>query len=318
LFHSGNGISGAGLVAIPPTDEELFAAKDRSVDDAHRWAQNELLKRQPVFADVPSDWPTDGVARVARAATSLSGFFLLLHWTVGKRPLEQTTIEKQGYDLALGKAVSEFNRDMRELMNAFAIGYYEIARKATGTKVIEIGDWSGRSVGSIVWEIGSSLHTSLTGGKGGEGYQPVTPGAKGSFSRLRTWVDETPLCDLKKLEILMTDELDAINRLLTTQLPPSKPKQAVAESVPPDGPVPPNKLWFNGKSFELEKVPFALITYMWGKDKAVFSQLTNAVWPDDAPSDGAFHNAKARVNAVLVELGYPKSLSKRQEFVLFE
>ena len=84
-----------------------------------------------------------------------------------------------------------------------------------------------------------------------------------------------------------------------------------------DGPVPPNKLQWNGKAVDVEPLVFRLIEYMWTRDRAEGKAVVDIIWGTD--SDKTYHNLKdpiSKAGKTLVDVGVPWSLSRKDGFVL--
>jgi hypothetical protein len=211
------------------TAEKLFAANDNRIDDAIAWAESEFGGisiaisgeieltadgQESDFSKVPDDWPIDLFQRGACAARSLVLELLFLHNLAAISIDPSNAINEKSLDsILLPGFIRWFNRDMRELMAAYRSEYYRIARKATATRTVRVGEWFGRSSASIVCEIGASLHSKLCGKTyswTNETYLPVKACASGTFARLQKWADNSSLRDLNELLIVMTDEHDAI------------------------------------------------------------------------------------------------------------
>ncbi|WP_397569044.1 hypothetical protein [Schlesneria sp. T3-172] len=116
--------------------------------------------------------------------------------------------------------------------------------------------------------------------------------------------------------------IQELERLKVFISPPSVTPSHGCDPLPephPDGPEAPNKIWINGKSRQLQPKAFAMINYMWGKSQAHESHVMKTMWkPNKDPVDGTFSNSVTMINNAFLELDYPKSLKRRDGFLVFE
>lgn len=85
------------------------------------------------------------------------------------------------------------------------------------------------------------------------------------------------------------------------------------QATQPDGPdLVLSRFWWQGKLFEMEPIPSKLLRLMWGKEEIELEDdtLNAAVWGHE-PSDNAVKSAIKKVNAVLTQAGYRRTLGIR-------
>jgi HEAT repeat protein len=73
----------------------------------------------------------------------------------------------------------------------------------------------------------------------------------------------------------------------------------------PDGPEPPDKLWWGGRYAELTPQPFTLLRYMWKKDWVAEEVVGKHVWEGGSWSTNQLKVALNKVNQALEEVGVP-------------
>jgi len=86
-----------------------------------------------------------------------------------------------------------------------------------------------------------------------------------------------------------------------------------------DGPVPPNKFRLKGKEYELELIPWRVLSYMWPlrEGKVEIQTLMDAVWSDSS-SDEALKSAIRRVNKLLEQAVFPLKLRQKLGYLMFD
>ena len=85
-----------------------------------------------------------------------------------------------------------------------------------------------------------------------------------------------------------------------------------------EGPRPPNQLWYRGRCFEMQPIPWRLLNHMWGEQRCTEQEVTEAVWGDDSAGDRALGNAIRRANTTLMQAEYPGTLRRKTGYVLFD
>jgi hypothetical protein len=92
---------------------------------------------------------------------------------------------------------------------------------------------------------------------------------------------------------------------------------AIRETVPPpDGPAPPNLLYWggNGVPHELPPIPWRMLQFMWGKESAPIEQVEAHVWGHDA-TDDAIKSALYDLNRRLAEIDVPLTYGRAGAYI---
>lgn len=93
-----------------------------------------------------------------------------------------------------------------------------------------------------------------------------------------------------------------------------QPRESVKAIL--NGPVPPNKLRWNGRDYELESKPFRLLEFMWDRQQTQAGFAADHVWePNHDWTPKALRNHVSKVNAVLLEANIGWTLSFAKGFI---
>jgi len=85
-----------------------------------------------------------------------------------------------------------------------------------------------------------------------------------------------------------------------------------------DGPIPPNKFRYAGKTIELEPIPWRLLDFLWPRKEPVEEEnedMLKHVWGKDIVSPGAVRNAVVRCNNAFTEAGIPCTIERKSGWV---
>jgi hypothetical protein len=78
------------------------------------------------------------------------------------------------------------------------------------------------------------------------------------------------------------------------------------ELEPPDGPAPPNLLYWRGNNYDLPPLQWRMLDYLWNRRGPVqVEDLTEHVWGNKAVADSTVRSALSTLNAQLAEIPSP-------------
>jgi hypothetical protein len=92
-------------------------------------------------------------------------------------------------------------------------------------------------------------------------------------------VKERRLAVLKRLKL--EKQIVSTDRSVSQPAEQSASKGAEHHDIKPDGPQPPDKLWWHGKPHILQNKPWELLNYMWNRAEAPEAEVFKAVWKED-------------------------------------
>lgn len=91
--------------------------------------------------------------------------------------------------------------------------------------------------------------------------------------------------------------------------------EAEPKSAMIDGPAPPNLLIWQGVRHELPPRLWRLLKFMWNRDKATLHELESEVWDREVVRSSTVNSTVSRLNAKLLTIGCPVTLSVKSGYV---
>ena len=87
---------------------------------------------------------------------------------------------------------------------------------------------------------------------------------------------------------------------------------------PPDGPAPPNLLWWKGEKHELKPRLWQILNCLWHRTEPLaISELAESVWGDsDAIKDGTVRSQLSALNRELGEIGIPQTYHIKRSYIV--
>ncbi|MGD0389587.1 MAG: hypothetical protein ABSC42_11585 [Tepidisphaeraceae bacterium] len=116
--------------------------------------------------------------------------------------------------------------------------------------------------------------------------------------------------------------LDRLRKCVIRRIETSLPKAAstpeihveeIVVSREADGPEPPNVFRWNARPVTLEPIPWKLLNLVWNmkEKKCIQDDIAIDIWGDDEASADAIKSALRRINAALLEVGCPLTISQK-------
>jgi hypothetical protein len=134
----------------------------------------------------------------------------------------------------------------------------------------------------------------------------IDPGYVLTSPRLEVIKGEVARDGLVKLLSAAGPEARSLRRALSTQWVKEEPIDTWEGVTHPDGPEAlEHKVWWGGRCARLPPQPFALVQYMWEKDRAGEEAVGNHVWKDGSWSRDKLKVALNKVKEAFEEVGVP-------------